>query len=119
MTSREHTGTRTPERGWSKPRGEHKRRHTEEEVAAKLRHVGALVGKGMLLTNAIRQIGVAQSTYYRWRADHHAPREQNEPDPDQVQRLHGLEVENTRLRRAVAELVIEKQALKEVVSGTT
>ena len=73
----------------------------------------------MLLTNAIRQIGVAQSTYYRWRADHHAPGEQNEPDPDQAQRLRGLEVENTRLRRAVAELVIEKQALKETAFGTT
>ena len=116
---REHTGTRSAAHRWSGPEGERKQQHTAEEIAAKLRHVGALVGKGVLLTEAIRRIGVAQSTYYRWRTNHHTPEEQSGPDPEQAQRLRGLEVENTRLRQAVAELIIEKQALKEVVSGIT
>lgn len=95
---------------------EHKRPHTPEEIAAKLRRVGALVGQGMLVIEAVRAVGISDSTYYRWRAERRARTEQGGPDPDQAQRLRRLEVENTRLRRAVAELVIEKQALKEVVA---
>lgn len=97
--------------------GMERKQHEPAEVAAKLRQVGALVGQGMLVTEAIRKIGVAGSTYYRWRADHQTQPEQGAPDPDQAQRLRRLEVENTRLRRAVADLTIEKQALREGASG--
>lgn len=86
-----------------------------DEIAAKLREVGALVGQGLLITEAVRRIGVSDSTYYRWRAECRVQADQNRPDPDRAQRLHRLELENTRLRRAVADLIIEKQALKEVV----
>ena len=91
--------------------------HTPEAIAAKLRQVGALVGQGLLVTEAVRRVGVSDSTYYRWRAARQAHVEQGGPDPDQEQRLRRLEVESTRLRRAVTELTIEKQGLKEVFSG--
>ena len=96
---------------------ERKRQHTPEEIAAKLRQVGVLVGQGMLVTDAVRRVRVSDSTYYRWCADGRVRAEPGRPDPDQMQRLRRLEVENTRLRRAVADLVIEKQALKEATSG--
>lgn len=100
--------------------------YTPEEIAAKLRRVGDLVGQGVLVTEAVRAVGVSDSTYYRWRAarrrcaqmvDKGGANPDAGPDPDREQRLRRLEVENTRLRRAVAELAIEKQALKEAVFG--
>ena len=97
--------------------------HTPEEVAAKLRRVGELVGQGLLVAEAVRAVGVSDSTYYRWRAARRAQAgmqtgDQGAPsaDPDRERRLRRLEVENTRLRRAVADLAIEKQALKETAS---
>ena len=98
---------------------ERTRPHASEKVAAKLRRVGALVGQGMLVTEAVRHIGVSNSTYYRWRAARRVlpPAGSCAPDSNRERRLRQLEVENTRLRRAVAELTIEKQALKEAVSG--
>ena len=99
-----------------------RRPHTPEEIAAKLRQVGVLVGQGRLVTEAVHAVGVSASTYYRWRAAHRGQATDQEgatthPEPDQAQRLRRLEVENTRLRRAVAELAIEKQALKEAGPG--
>lgn len=99
--------------------------HTLWEITAKLRRVGELVGEGMLVTEAVRHVGVSDSTYYRWRAarraraEAHAPDQggPTSPDPDREQRLHRLEVENTRLRRALADVMIEKQALMEAATG--
>ena len=87
-----------------------------EEVTAKLRQVGMLVSRGMLVTKAIRRIGVSDSTYYRWRADRQEQAQRISPDPGQVQRLHQLEVENKRLRWALADVMLERQVLKEAAS---
>lgn len=93
------------------------RQYGPEEVAAKLRQVGMLVGQGMLVTRAIRRIGVSDSTYYRWRADRQEQAEQISPNPGQTQRFHQLEVENKRLRCALADVMIERQVLKEAAAG--
>lgn len=95
------------------------KQHGPQEIVAKLRQVGTLVGQGMLVTEAIRRIGVAEGTYYRWRAAHHAQGGQGDPDTEQAKRMLRLEVENTQPRRALADVILEKQALKEVVSGAT
>ena len=59
----------------------------------------------------MRSIGVTEVTYYRWR------REYGGLKGDQVKRLKDLEAENTRLRRAISDLTLEKLILKEAASG--
>ncbi len=77
----------------------------------KLRQVEVLVGQGKPVAEAIRAIGVTEPTYYRWRAEYGGLK------LDQVRRLKQLEQENSRLRRAVSDLTIEKLILKEAASG--
>ena len=67
-----------------------------EEIVAKLRQVDVLISQGQSAADAIRQIGVTEVTYYRWR------REFGGLKGDQVRRLKELEQENARLRRAVS-----------------
>lgn len=85
--------------------------HKPEEIVAKLRQVEVLTGQGKAVADAVRAIGVTEATYYRWRAEYGGLK------LDQVKRLKLLEQENGRLRRAVAELTLEKLVLKEAASG--
>ena len=71
-----------------------KKRYTPEEIVAKLRQVDVLVSQGQNIADAIRQIGVSEVTYYRWRQEYGGLK------TDQVKRLKELEQENSRLRRA-------------------
>ena len=88
-----------------------KKRHTPEEIVAKLRQVEVLTGQGKSASDAVRAIGVTEPTYYRWRAEYGGLK------LDQVKRLKVLEQENGRLRRAVADRTLEKLVLKEAASG--
>ena len=88
-----------------------KKRYKPEEIVAKLRQVEVLTAQGKTVTDAIRSIGVTEVTYYRWRSEYGGLK------GDQVKRLKELEAENNRLRRAVADLTIEKLILKEAASG--
>jgi transposase-like protein len=88
-----------------------RKRNTPEEIVGKLRQVEVLVGQGKAVAEAIRAIGVTEPTYYRWRAEYGGLK------LDQVRRLKLLEQENSRLRRAVSDLTIEKLILKEAASG--
>ena len=83
-----------------------RRQHKPEEIVAKLRQVEVLVGQGRTVADGARAIGVTEATYYRWRAEYGGLK------LDQVRRLKQLEQENTRLRRAVSDLTIEKLVLK-------
>ena len=85
--------------------------HKPEEIVGKLRQVEVLVGQGKPVAEAIRTIGVTEPTYYRWRAEYGGLK------LDQVRRLKQLEQENSRLRRAVSDLTLEKLILKEAASG--
>ncbi len=88
-----------------------KKRHKPEEIVAKLRQVDVLVSQGHPVADAIRSIGVTEVSYYRWR------REFGGLKSDQVKRMKELEAENARLRRAVADLTLDKLILKEAASG--
>jgi putative transposase len=88
-----------------------KKRHKPEEIVAKLRQVDVLVSQGQYVADAIRSIGVTEVSYYRWR------REFGGLKTDQVKRMKELEAENARLRRAVADLTLDKLILKEAASG--
>ncbi len=88
-----------------------RKRHKAEEIVAKLRQVEVLIGQGQSVAEAIRSIGVTEVTYYRWRSEYGGLK------GDQVKRLKELEAENTRLRRAVSDLTLEKLILKAAASG--
>ncbi|MEJ0092071.1 MAG: IS3 family transposase [Methylocella sp.] len=88
-----------------------RKRHKAEEIVAKLRQVEVLSAQGRPVAEAIRSIGVTEVTYYRWRSEYGGLK------GDQVKRLKELEAENTRLRRAVSDLTLEKLILKEAAFG--
>ena len=88
-----------------------RKRSTPEEIVAKLRQVEVLTARGKPVAESVRAIGVSEPTYYRWRAEYGGLK------LDQVQRLKQLEAENARLRKAVADLALEKVILKEAASG--
>jgi putative transposase len=88
-----------------------RKRHTAEEIVAKLRQVDVLMAQGRLVADAIRVIGVTEVTYYRWRNEYGGLK------GDQVKRLKELETENSRLRRAVSDLTLDKLILAEAAKG--
>ena len=88
-----------------------RKRHKAEEIVAKLRQVDVLVSQGKAVAEAVRSIEVTEVTYYRWRQEYGGLK------GDQVKRLKDLEAENSRLRRAVSDLTLEKLILKEAASG--
>ncbi|MEH6751082.1 MAG: IS3 family transposase [Paracoccaceae bacterium] len=87
------------------------KRGKPEEIVLKLRQVEVLQGQGISIADAVRQIGVTQQTYYRWR------KEYGGMSRDQLKRLKELETENTRLRRAVSDLTLDKMILTEAAPG--
>ena len=88
-----------------------KKRYTPEEIVSKLRQVDVLVSQGQNIADAIRQIGVSEVTYYRWRQEYGGLK------TEQIKRLKELETENTRLRRAVSDLTLDKLILQEAARG--
>ncbi len=88
-----------------------RKRYTPEEIVAKLRQVDVLVSQGQNIADAIRAIGVSEVTYYRWRQEYGGLK------TEQVKRLKELETENTRLRRAISDLALDKLILQEAARG--
>jgi putative transposase len=88
-----------------------RKRHTPEQIITKLRQVEVAVSRGQTVANAVKQIEVTEQTYYRWRSEYGGL------SLDQVKRLKQLELENARLKRAVADLTLDKLILKEAVEG--
>ena len=88
-----------------------KKRHKAEEIVAKLRQVDVLTSQGAPLGEAIRTIGVSEVTYHRWRNEFGGLK------LDQVKRLKELELENSRLRKAVSDLTLDKLILAEALRG--
>ena len=88
-----------------------KRNYKPEEIVSKLRQVDVLHSQGMTIADAIRQIGVSEVTFYRWR------KEYGGMGTDQLKELKRLQEENERLRRAVSDLTLDKLILKEAAKG--
>jgi putative transposase len=88
------------------------RKHPKpEEIVSKLRQVEVLVGQGMKQIDAIREIGIVEQTFYRWRKQYGGM------GANQVKELKRLQKENERLRRAVSDLTLEKLILSEAARG--
>jgi transposase-like protein len=84
-----------------------KKRHTAEQIIAKLREAEILLAKGTQMPQVCRKLGVTEQTYYRWRKEYGGVR------TDQVKRLKDLEKENVRLKKVVADLALDNAILKE------
>ena len=87
------------------------KRDKPEDIVSKLRQVEVLQGQGMTIADAVRQIGVTEQTYYRWRKQYGGMTRV------QLKRLKELEKENLRLRRAVSDLTLDKMILTEAAQG--
>ena len=87
------------------------KRFQPEEIVSKLRQVEVLQGQGTSAAEAVRQIGVTQQTFYRWRKLYGGMQR------SQLARLKELEKENQRLRRAVSDLTLDKLILTEAAKG--
>jgi len=88
-----------------------RQRHTTEQIIGKLREAEVLLGKGMSLEEVLRQLGISDATYYKWRKEYGGLR------VDQAKRLKELEQENSRLRKVVSDLTIDNSILKEAARG--
>ncbi|NIP16056.1 MAG: IS3 family transposase, partial [Pseudomonadales bacterium] len=88
-----------------------KKRFSVEQIIGHLREAEVLLSQGMTVGEICRRIGVSEQSYYRWR------REYGGLKVDQVRRLRELEAENGRLKRAVADLTLDKLILKEAAGG--
>ena len=82
-----------------------------EEIIGFLREAEVRLGQGETAGKICRGAGISEQTYYKWR------REYGGLKIDQAKRLKELERENERLKKAVSELTLDKQILKEALSG--
>jgi len=88
-----------------------RKRYTPEQIIGFLREAEVRLSQGEKIGVIFRGLGVSEQSYYRWR------REYGGLKVDQAKRLKDLEKENTRLRRAVSDLTLDKLILKEVAEG--
>jgi putative transposase len=88
-----------------------RKRHSAEEIIVKLREAEVLLGQGRTVAEVARALAINETTYYRWRAEYGGMK------VSQARRLKELERENARLRKAVADLTLDKQILKEAAEG--
>jgi putative transposase len=84
------------------------KRHTPEQIVNVLRQIEAAIANGMTLPAAYREAGFTEHTYYRWRKECRGSK------VDQAKRLKGLEQQNSKLKRLVAELSMDKQILQDI-----
>src|SRR5262249_52863428 len=98
-----------------------KKRHTPEEIEAKLRQADEMTGQGKLHSEAAKALGVSVMTYHRWRKARSAAEHTNSAaaearahatTDDLDGRIATLQLENSRLRRLVTDLLLEKIRLE-------
>ena len=88
-----------------------RKRHKPEQIVRKLREADALLSSGASIADACRRLEVSEATYHRWRKQYSGMEIQA------LKRLKALEQENTRLKRIVADQVVDISILKEVAEG--
>ena len=81
--------------------------NSPEQIVRKLRQAEVLISQGNTISQASRQLGITEQTYYRWRKLYGGMQ------VSQAKRLKELENENTRLKKLVADLSLDKAILKE------
>ncbi len=87
------------------------KKHTVEEIVAKLAEIERLTEDGMSVGLAAKTLGVTEQTYYRWKARY------GSLQGEEAKRIHELEQENARLKRKVAEQARDIQMLQDLNRG--
>lgn len=87
------------------------KRYKPEQIVTLLRQIEVELANGKTTPQACRDAQITAQTYYRWRKEFGGLK------LDQAKRLKELEKENSRLKRLVAELSLEKQVLRDVAQG--
>jgi transposase-like protein len=87
------------------------KKHTAEQIVNLLRQVEVSVANGKTMPQVCKEAEIVEQTYYRWRKEYGGLK------VDQARRLKELEQENTKLKRLVSELSLEKLVLKDIASG--
>ena len=85
--------------------------HTAEQIVNKLRQADAIITSGGTLETACKQLGISDATYYNWR------RQYGQMKLSQVKQIKSLQKENAQLKKLVADLSLDKEALKEAIRG--
>ena len=88
-----------------------KKRYAPEQIVGKLRQIEVLISQGKTIPVACRDAGITDQTFYRWR------KEYGGLQMEQARKLKDLQKENAQLRRAIADLTVEKQILKDIAEG--
>ena len=88
-----------------------RKRFTMEQIIGLLREIDVKISQGKNVGKICREIGISEQTYYRWRKEYGGMK------TVQVKRLKDLERENSHLKKAVAELTVDKLILKEALEG--
>ena len=88
-----------------------RKRFTMEQIIGLLREMDVKVSQGKKVAQICRERGISEQTYYRWRKEYGGMK------TIQVKRLKDLERENSHLKKAVAELTVDKLILKEALEG--
>ncbi len=84
-----------------------KKRHSAEQIVAKLRQADVELGKGLKVPEVCKQLGISEQTYYRWRQKYGGM------DPQMAKQFKALEKQNTQLKKLVADQALDIQILKE------
>jgi putative transposase len=87
------------------------RRYKPEQIVNLLRQIKVGIANGKPTPQACKEAEITVQTYYRWRKEYGGLK------LDQAKRLKELVRENSKLKRLVAELSLEKQVLKDVAEG--
>ena len=88
-----------------------RKRHTPEQIITALREAEVGLARGKSVKLMSRELGITEQTYYRWR------REYGGMKVSQARRLKEFERENGRLKRAVADLTLDKLIVEEAAQG--
>ena len=88
-----------------------RKRYSPEQIIAMLREAEVKISQGMTAIEVSRQLGISEQTYYRWRKEYGGLK------TSQAKKMKDLEKENTRLKKAVADLTLDKLILQEALEG--
>ena len=88
-----------------------RKRHSPEQIITKLRAADAELASGTPIEQICKKLEVSEATFHRWRTQYGGMK------ADEMKRLKGLEKENVRLKKIVAEQAVDISILKEVTRG--
>ena len=90
-----------------------RKRHSPEQIIRKLREAEVELGGGAAVADVCKKLGISEQTYFRWHNQYGGLK------ADDMKRLKDLEKENSRLKKAVADLTLDKQILQEAIRGNS